>query len=160
MKLNEEDVNIRCALVVYDKDGMVLIEHPLGRKKAPGNWDLPKGHFDTNKDNSFKDTAVRECKEETGLAFSKSDISLVTTVEYCGDILHVFAINEPYDFNLDELYCKSKIGLDCTQKWKVGLPEVDDYYSVSYDELSDWLFSSYDATALRLVARWINAHLD
>lgn len=160
MRLSEKDINIRCALVVYDSDGMALIEHPLGRAKKAGNYDLPKGHFDTTADFRAADAACRECEEETGLVFEPNDIQLLCVTNYGSDKLYLFALKQPYDFNLDELHCHSKIGPDCAQKWKIGLPEVDDYYSVPFDELRDWIYKSYNDEVFDTIVAWIDSKID
>lgn len=160
MTLEEKDSNIRSALVVYNSNGMVLIEHALGRPKKAGNWDLPKGHFDPTIDIKTSDTAIRECKEETGLIFEESDISLITTISYYGDELQVFILNKPYNFKSEELYCVSKIGPGYSQKWKIGLPEVDDYIAVPVEKIDEWLYKEYNkAKFLDPVIDWVSEHI-
>lgn len=132
----------RAALVVYTPKKEVLICHPLGYSTHPGKWDLPKGHAEEGED--LATAALRECGEETGLKFESADLSdHSVTVTYIGDTMTVFFVGQPVDIDIGKLKCFSLIGKDCKQKWKVGLPEIDKYELVPYQNLSDWLFSSY-----------------
>lgn len=150
---------LRAALVVYTPNDDVLVCHPLGFKKSPGQYDLPKGHVENNE--SLKAAAVRECREETGLLFSESDLSdHFIKFNYIGDELIVFFLKKPVNIDKDKLRCLSKITNDCPQKWKVGLPEINGYYLVNYHSLSDWLFSSYSDEFFDFVESFFNGDLD
>lgn len=134
----------RCALIVYNDRGMVLIEHPLGRSKKPGNWDLPKGHFDPTLDFKAVDVAIRECEEETGLVFDRDEVDFLCQTKYGSDTLYVFAVSHPTDVAIEQLHCSSMIDERCSQKWKIGLPEVDDYDMVPITELGKYVFKKFD----------------
>lgn len=149
----------RAALVVHTFDENVLICHPLGFKRKPGQYDLPKGHAESSE--SLKATAVRECGEETGLLFNESDLSdHFIKFSYAGDELTVFFLKTPVNIVEDKLRCLSKITDDCLQKWKVGLPEIDGYRLVNYHNLSDWLFSTYSDDFFDFVESFFSRDLD
>lgn len=142
----------RSALIVCNNRGMVLIEHPLGRSRKPGNWDLPKGHYDSTSDGSALDVALRECEEETGLIFDKDEADFLCVTDYGPDTLYVFFVNHPVDINIEYLHCSSKIE-GCSQQWKNGLPEVDAYNLVSLNELDQWVFKKFAVNQIKLALK-------
>lgn len=151
---------IRCALIVFDPEGKILIEHPFGFSKTkPHCWDIPKGHFDSTLDFKSVDVALRECEEETGLVFDREDTRHIVTIDYNGDTLHVFGIFKPIEIDTNQLFCNSKIE-DCPQTWKNGKPEVDDYKLVSIDEALEYLYKGYNnPDFIEYVSAFIKDHI-
>ena len=49
-----------CGIVLVNLDSILILQYPQG------HWDLPKGHIEAE-DESHKQTAFRELKEETGI---------------------------------------------------------------------------------------------
>lgn len=56
---------IVCGAVVFNKDKVLIIQH----KK--GHYEFPKGHLEVNE--NYKDAAIREVKEETGVEIEITD---------------------------------------------------------------------------------------
>lgn len=103
----------------------VLLVHPGGpfwAKKDTGAWSIPKGEF--NEDEDPLHAAIRETKEETGLAVS-GDFKKLTPVKLkSGKWIHSFMVEAEYDLdgfesNLFEMEWPPKSGV------KVSFPEAD-----------------------------------
>lgn len=61
---------IACGIIFIDTvTNSILLAHPTGA--GAKRWDIPKGGFDEDKDPTFLDGAIRECREETGFDCDK-----------------------------------------------------------------------------------------
>jgi 8-oxo-dGTP pyrophosphatase MutT (NUDIX family) len=61
-------------VVLADADGRVLLFHVVTAEEAPGGWwELPGGGIDPGE--SYLEAAVREIREETGLALDPAQVS-------------------------------------------------------------------------------------
>lgn len=151
---------VRCGIIVFNSLGEILIEHPFGYSKTKTHcWDIPKGHWDSSLDLKTIDVAIRECKEETGLSLEKNEVNHIITIDYNRDTLHIFGVNHPIEIDMNELHCDSKIE-NCSQEWKNGKPEVDDYLFVAADEITDFLFKGYNQKFFKdAVYNWVSDHL-
>src|SRR5689334_20765410 len=61
--------------VIFEKDGKILLLKRMNTGYHDGKYSLPAGHFDGNE--TAKDVAVREVKEEVGLNIRPEDLDLV-----------------------------------------------------------------------------------
>lgn len=57
-------------LIIITSDNKIL----LGKRADNHLWSIPGGKFDPELDKDFRDTAIRETKEETGYRVDRSDI--------------------------------------------------------------------------------------
>lgn len=117
---------------IFDKNGNLLISHPTGQGRY--EWSIPKGKADSG-DKSFLATALREVKEETGLALDKMDgtITSLGSTHYTNwrgekTPIHFFKFvsNEELEGNYT-IKCNSFFGPDNT-------PENDEYKFVTKSE--------------------------
>jgi len=64
---------IAVGVVLYEGDSVLLVRHTEEARLPTGSYGFPAGRFDSKRDDSLEDAAVRELEEESGL---------VTEVEY------------------------------------------------------------------------------
>jgi 8-oxo-dGTP diphosphatase len=69
-------------IIFNDKNQVLLINNAAMRNPKKSYWGFPKGHI--HEDESSKDAAIREVKEETGIE--------VEVIEKIGDSKYVFTI--------------------------------------------------------------------
>lgn len=110
-----------CGIFIFDKSGNVLICCPRGVRTKEG-WTIPKGKQE--KDESFKEAAIRETREETGLNLSsfKSKMKEIGTKKYKHKKkkLVAFVLFLEKSIDCDKLACEN------TEK-----PEITKYEMVS-----------------------------
>lgn len=129
-QLTPDGLEISCALVIQNPEGEILGCHSTGKRWGPTTFDLPKGHQDVGEDPL--DTAIRECREETGLDFSdkKADIVDLGTVDYISTkVLHIFYLAAEIP-DLDTLHCDSMF----TDPWGRQRPEVNGFAKIKSNE--------------------------
>lgn len=76
----------------------VLLVHPGGpfwKNKDDGAWSIPKGEF--NDDEQPLEAAIRECREETGIACSGTFIELTPVKQKSGKLVFAWAIEQDAD---------------------------------------------------------------
>ena len=76
----------------------VLLVHPGGpfwAKKDEGAWSLPKGEFAD--DESPKEAAIREVKEELGVAVAGNFIALTPLKQKSGKLIYCWALRQNID---------------------------------------------------------------
>lgn len=61
--------------VIFEKDGKILLLKRANTGYNDGNYSLPAGHFDGNE--TAKEVAVREVKEEVGIDIKSENLQLV-----------------------------------------------------------------------------------
>ena len=76
------------AVLIVTPDGVPLIRDP--KKPAPIFWKLPGGRGQVNE--SAKDCALREIKEEVGLVLPKDDIEILYSEDRGNHILTIFSV--------------------------------------------------------------------
>lgn len=129
-QLTPDGLEISCALVIQNPEGEILGCHSTGKRWGPTTFDLPKGHQDVGEDPL--DTAIRECREETGLDFSdkKADIVDLGIVDYISTkVLHIFYLAAEIP-DLDTLHCDSMF----TDPWGRQRPEVNGFAKIKSNE--------------------------
>ena len=125
-QLTPDGKEISCALVIQNAEGEILGCHSTGKRWGDTTFDLPKGHQDVGEE--AIDTAIRECREETGLDFSdrKDEIVDLGEVDYIDTkILHIFYIATEIP-DVKELHCDSMF----TDPWGRQRPEVNGFAKV------------------------------
>ena len=114
-------------------------------------WAFMKGQVDDD-DVSFKDTAVREFCEETGLSFDEETIDylipLGSVMQNPGKCVHAFGL---YVSDIDPDVCFSNLVDDGS-----GIPEIDDYCWMSFDTIRDKTHKTHITFYEQLdsMARW------
>lgn len=88
---------VASAVVIKHSEFPDLILH--GKRKDTNQWSIPGGHV--HKDESLKDAAVRETKEETGLELNPDDLEHIGSEHYNTEedknlIVHLFVCKKPY----------------------------------------------------------------
>jgi predicted NUDIX family NTP pyrophosphohydrolase len=76
----------------------VFLVHPGGpfwKNKDAGSWSIPKGEFD--EDETPLDAAIRELKEETGIALKGDFIELTPIKQKSGKLVYAFAKEHDID---------------------------------------------------------------
>lgn len=117
-------MEVSCGIFIFDKNGDILICCPRGVKDKT-NWTIPKGKQE--KDESFKDAAIRETREETGLNLSsfKGKLQEIGTKKYKHKKKKLVAFVLYLEKSID---C-GKLACENTEK-----PEITQYEMVSPKE--------------------------
>jgi 8-oxo-dGTP pyrophosphatase MutT (NUDIX family) len=108
---------------------------PFGKAKKTNNFlDLPKGNIEENE--SPIQAAIRECEEETGLKFKKSDLKDVGKFSYKLDKdLHLFLTMVNKMPSIDDLKCKSMVSM-----YGKKFPEMVGYEVIKISEIDEYFF--------------------
>lgn len=96
-------------IAVFNNEEFLLFEKRSFSVRQPGEISFPGGHYDSELDKDFMDTAIRETAEELGIPKSKITVlgKLGTLVTPMGIIVETFV--GKLDFNsLDEIHYDSK----------------------------------------------------
>jgi len=109
-----------CGIVVKYDDKYVI-----GHVSGQHHHDIFKGKM--NDGETWADTAIRECKEESGLAFTESDIKFLGHFNYTQKKNLVVYIAKIQELDVDSLICTTYL--------ENSRPEMDYYSVVSFDEL-------------------------
>lgn len=119
---------VSCGTLIVNNAGQLLLCHITGTAK----WDIPKGMQDPGE--SPIETAMRELREEAGLAFDACAFTDLGCFDYRKDKrLHLFRVQAPEDLDcLDHLECTSFFPHHVTGK---PTPEADAFRWASRDEL-------------------------
>lgn len=125
-------MELSCGLLI-DTNGEFLCCHSTGKKWQPNTYDLPKGHLEEGE--NPLETAIRECREETGIDYSdrpKSDFIDLGTFSYIPKKdLHLFYVKD------DDL--KDTTGLHCDstfERYGKDWPEVNGYNKFTREDMS------------------------
>lgn len=128
-QLTSDGREISCALVIQNAAGEILGCHTTGKSWKEATFDLPKGHQDVGE--KAIDTAIRECREETGLDFSDRKDEIVDMGEFdytSTKLLHIFYIEAEIP-DVKELHCDSTF----TDPWERQRPEVNGFIKIGFD---------------------------
>jgi 8-oxo-dGTP pyrophosphatase MutT (NUDIX family) len=124
--------------VIFVCPSGILMCHPTGKSKGYHNWDLPKGHIDVNE--TPKETAIREVREETGIKITNEDHLIDLGEFYYNKYKDIHLFKYVMDEDIDTTKCK------CTSLFindhGKEVPEMDGYM-ISKD--LKYLYDSYKA---------------
>jgi 8-oxo-dGTP pyrophosphatase MutT (NUDIX family) len=120
---------VSCGTLVVDGAGRLLLCHVTDTAK----WDIPKGLMDPGEDTL--QAAMRELREETGLAFDAARFVELGRFEYRRDkALHLYRVDVGDGLpTLDHLVCRSYFPHHVTGK---PTPEMDGYRWATRDEVA------------------------
>jgi 8-oxo-dGTP pyrophosphatase MutT (NUDIX family) len=119
-------------------DGQYILGcRPYGRKEAKYSYDLPKGHLEEGE--TYIETAVRECKEETGFDLWPDHLVSLGNFQY-------IPTKDLYLFLVAVDFLPEHSTLKCTSYFEVNgksVPEVIGYKNIPITELQ-WFFRSLE----------------
>ena len=126
---------LSCGLVLLNEDAEVLLAHAT----ETHHWDIPKGAPEPGE--TDRDAALRETREETGLALDAHTLIELGRVPLRrGKDLHLFATRlRRADVALDTLVCTSMFASYYTGKL---VPEMDGYRWASADDVPHYASQS------------------
>jgi 8-oxo-dGTP pyrophosphatase MutT (NUDIX family) len=124
-------MTVSAGTIIHDGK-MVLGCVPFGQaKKASHNLDIPKGNIDEGE--IPIETAIRECKEETGITIDKSKMNALGKFNYKPEKqLHIFVCKMTIP-PLNTLKCTSFLPT-------IRAPEMVSYRLVSYQDIEEMFF--------------------
>jgi len=113
-------IAVSCGTLVVDQDRRLLLCHVTGTAK----WDIPKGMQDPGE--TELEAAVRELREETGLAFASERFEELGRFDYRRDkALHLYKVEVGDTLpDLGHLVCRSYFPHHVTGK---PTPEMDGF---------------------------------
>lgn len=134
-----------CGVFVFDRDGLVLVCHITGQPWINGKWSIPKGMPDG--DEPYLAAAIRELREETGLALFVDDLVPGEPVSYTTKkkTLHPFTATlkcshaEIQNYYGVTLRCDSMFEDKKTGEFK---PEVDSFDWVTVERAKELMHES------------------
>lgn len=130
-----------------------LMAHPGGPYfKNSKNYGFPKGQNEQNE--SLKETAIREFKEETGLDIDY--LRLKTCIENVTKQKNVYYFLYP----MDEIWDTSKMHSNqfYLEKFQESFPELDDYKYIPLENLKDVLFPQ-DKNLAEKISQSLEKHI-
>ncbi len=71
--MRNNTIKIKIGILVENKGKLLLIKE-LNSKDGKYYWNIVKGTFESDKDNNFLESAIRECKEEAGIEVKVTDL--------------------------------------------------------------------------------------
>lgn len=124
-------MTVTCGILVHH-NGYFLVCHPTNAKWKQ-SWSLPKGIQEPNE--SAKETALRELREETNLNLSGYKLKDLGIFDYRADKkFHVFSCEVDKPINPKTLSCSSTFSLlDAETK------EVDSYAWIPFEKAQAYL---------------------
>ncbi len=131
------------AVIIHDKQQMIICQ-PFGKKKnTVGGYDLPKGKIDAGE--TPEQGAVREVREETGMNL---EISGLIKLGYFDDYtsekgIHIYSYQVSQLPSIKSLHCESYID---KEKHK---PEMIGYKIVELEEIH-WLYKVLQKVLVKL----------
>lgn len=140
----------------FDKDSKqfkFLVAHPGGPYfKNIKKYGFPKGHQEKNE--SLKETAIREFKEETGLDIDY--LRLKICIENITKKKNVYYFLYP----MDEIWDTSKMYSNqfYIEKFQQSFPELDDYKYIPLENLKNILFQQ-DKKLVEIIAQHFEKHI-
>lgn len=129
-----------CGVLIYRKSGEIL-EFLAVKSKTNGHWGLPKGRME--KDETEKETAIREVLEETGLNIILLD-GFKTKIEY-----------QLSDGSLKEVVYFIGTTSDCSVN--IQREEIEQFRWEGYEGMFDLLTFDNDKNVLTRAACFLNS---
>ena len=135
----------------------VFLVHPGGpfwAKKDEGAWSIPKGEFDDNEDPL--EAAIREFKEETGIAIEGKFVELAPIKQKSGKLVYAWAV----EGDMDPSQVKSN---EFEMEWpprsgkKRSFPEVDKADWFAMDE-AEKKINTAQSSLIKELAKKLDAH--
>lgn len=119
-----------CGIIIINEYNELFMGHATGNKF----FDIPKGMLEENEEPVV--CAIRECKEETSLIFSDTQLKELGVFPYNREKnLHLFLIYvNKEDIIIEDLVCNSFFENYYTKKMQ---PEVDYFSWISLNELTE-----------------------
>lgn len=130
-----------------------LVAHPGGPYfKNIENYGFPKGHQEKNE--SLKETAIPEFKEETGLDIDY--LRLKVCIENITKKKNVYYFLYP----MDEIWDTSKMYSNqfYIEKFQQSFPEIDDYKYIPIEDLEEILFQQ-DKNLVKKITQSFEKHI-
>jgi putative (di)nucleoside polyphosphate hydrolase len=116
---------LSCGILILSERAELLLCHATGTF----HWDIPKGGMDPGE--TPLQTAIRETREECGLAFEADALTDLGHHGYRPNKdLHLFAVRVER-FDLGRCHCSSHY----RDRWGRDRPEMDDFAWVSFDHV-------------------------
>jgi 8-oxo-dGTP pyrophosphatase MutT (NUDIX family) len=125
---SQRSIATSCGTLIINGKGEILLCHVTGTS----HWDIPKGLQDPGE--HTLDAAMRELREETGLAFHPSLFEEIGSFDYQRTKrLHLYKVRAPENLEcLDHLDCTSHFPHHVTGTMT---PEMDAYRWATRDEV-------------------------
>lgn len=95
--MKSDDIKVSAQVVLINDEGLVL---GVSRKHDHNDFGLPGGKMDSEDGNDPMQTAIRECKEETGL--DVTDLKLVFAIHKGGNMGFTYLANYSGEINHNE----------------------------------------------------------
>ncbi len=89
---------VTTGVLIFQQDKVLLVKHGESSGHVNGVYGIPGGHIEENE--SLKQAAVRECKEETGLIIEEKDLEEFPDNEYAADIVRKDGVTKRYAMHL------------------------------------------------------------
>ncbi|MEA3118927.1 MAG: hypothetical protein QOI13_2197 [Paraburkholderia sp.] len=122
---------VSCGVILLDSKGRVLLAHATDT----AHWDIPKGH--SEKGEAPIDAALRELREETGLAFAPDRLKDLGRFVYRRDKdLHLFAMRVA-DGEVDPTQCVCT-SMFPSRRSGLMIPEMDAFRWATPSELPQY----------------------
>lgn len=97
----------------------------LGHATGCDHYDMFKGRMDEGE--SYIDTAIRECKEESGLEFKKHELKFLG--------LHLYTKKKDLAIYIAKVSSIDMDALKCSTFLENGNPEMDWYVTVTWEDM-------------------------
>jgi 8-oxo-dGTP pyrophosphatase MutT (NUDIX family) len=138
MEQKMEQIKKELSVGTIITDGQYILGcRPYGRKDEKHSYDLPKGHWEDGE--TYVETAVRECKEETGFDLWPDHLIDLGKYEYIPTKdLYIFLVALDFMPELKSLKCTTYFEMDGKK-----VPEVVSYKLIPITELQ-WFFKSLE----------------
>lgn len=117
-----------CGIIILNENNEILMGHVTGNKF----YDIPKGLLEENEEPIL--AAIRECREETSLAFETNQLKDLGLHAYNKEKnLHLFLTHiSASSIKIEDLFCDSFFEHYYTKK---QTPEVDGFKWISLNEV-------------------------
>ena len=131
---------VTCGIIIK-VNNTILLGHSTGNK----HWDIPKGLKDEGE--SFKEAALRETLEETGLNLYNEDLKDIGQFKLnSSKDIYLFEV-KLNNINMDKLHCESMVELPNIKPF----PEVDGFGLFENEEVLNKVSKSLKALLINLL---------